>query len=277
VQEYPRERYDIVVVEDGTKEGGEVVAKLSRGTSIPIQYIQIPHSGAATARNTGMARAHGDIVAFIDDDGLAVPGWLDQLVEALQQDGVGGAGGRVSPEYPDVDLQAGTTEDGELKWTGFNVDVEGFQGVDHLPGGNMAFWRKLLLEIRGMDTKYTRRGSWREDTDLCIRIKHHGYHLLYNSKAKILHRAQRWRDPIERIRPSLVWAMTRDDAYFRAKNYGWRGVRGAVLTGLRDSQSRIVSGFANLFLVFVHLFGWIPGAWLGLRKKDRQLGSLPQQ
>ena len=71
--------------------------------------------------------------------------------------------------------------------------------------------------------------------------------------------------------------MTRDDAYFRAKNYGWRGVKGAVLAAFRDSQRRIVSGFANLFLVFVHLFGWIPGVWLGLRKKDRQLGSLRQQ
>jgi hypothetical protein len=49
------------------------------------------------------------------------------------------------------------------------------------------------------------------------------------------------------------------------------------LAALRDSQRRIVSGFANLFLVFVHLLGWIPGAWLGLRKKDRQLGSLRQQ
>src|SRR5882762_9839629 len=107
-----------------------------------------------------MAQARGDIVAFIDDDGLAVPGWLAQLVEALQQDGVGGAGGRVSPEYPDVDLQAGTTENGELKWTGFNVDVEGFQGVDHLPGGNMALSRNPPLHTRAKHTQSTKPGNW---------------------------------------------------------------------------------------------------------------------
>ena len=189
----------------------------------------------------------------------------------------GGVGERVSPEYPDELVEAGIAPNGDLKWSGYNAVVSTLQEVDHLPAGNFAFWRKALQEVGGMDAGFTRRGSWREDTDLCIRVRFRGYRLLYSSRARIIHRAARWLDASARCRPSLVWAMTRDDAYFRAKNFGWRGVCGAFGAAVQDSWKRLVYGLANLLLVFAHLSTWIPGAWRALRKKDRHLGTLECQ
>lgn len=276
-QDYPREKYEVITVEDGTRDGEQVVARMAHGSAVPLRYVHIPHGGAATARNIGLARSGADIVAYIDDDGFATREWITQLVEPLLREGVAGSGGRVSPEYPEPVLQAEVLPDGELKWSGFNVMVPGFREVDFVAGGNMAFWRKALLEVKGLDAGYTRRGSWREDTDLHIRLRHKGYRHIYNARAQIAHRAARWLNPWERMRPSLVWAMVRDDAYFRAKNFRWRGVFGAIRAGTKDAGKRFVLGAANFLLILVHLFAWIPGAWLGLRKRDREFGTLPPQ
>jgi hypothetical protein len=81
-------------------------------------------------------------------------------------------------------------------------------------------------------------------------------------------------NPWERLRPSLVWAMTRDDAYFRVKNYGYSGVWGAVRSAIISVKSRFVQTAANLFLIPVHLLALIPGIVKGLRVKDDPFGTL---
>jgi len=258
--DYPSDRYEIIVVEDGTEGGQPITGEIRQRAEVPVTYKRIPHSGAATSRNVGLQLATGEIVAFIDDDGMASGAWLRRLVDALLQEGVGGVGGRVSPEYPEPLLDAGMGRGGDLKWSGFNALPQGVVEVDHLPGGNMAFWRAALLQVRGLDTRYTRRGSWREDTDLCIRLRQRGYRLLYDGEARIIHRAVRWVNPWERLRPGLVWAMTRDDAYFRVKNYGRSGVWGALRSFGTNAKSRVVQAAANLFLIPVELLALIPGS-----------------
>jgi cellulose synthase/poly-beta-1,6-N-acetylglucosamine synthase-like glycosyltransferase len=272
--DYPSDRYEIIVVEDGTETGQQIVNEIQQHSSIPLRYRRIAHSGAATSRNVGLELSAGEIVAFIDDDAMAVSAWLQRLVRGLRQEGVAGVGGRVSPEYPESLLEAGMGRGGELQWSGFNASPAKVAEVDHLPGGNMAFWRRVLMEVHGLDARYTRRGSWREDTDLCVRLRHRGYRLLYDGESRIIHRAVRWMNPWERLRPSLVWAMTRDDAYFRVKNYGYSGVWGAVRSAIISVKSRFVQTAANLFLIPVHLLALIPGIVKGLRVKDDPFGTL---
>jgi len=272
--DYPRDRYEIIVVEDGTETGQEITERVRQRSPVPVRYKRISHSGAATSRNVGLLLSTGEIVAFIDDDAMAVPAWLRRLVHGLLQDGVAGVGGRVSPEYPEHLLEAGMGRGGDLRWSGFNALPVTVQEVDHLPGGNMAFWRQALVEVQGLDTRFTRRGSWREDTDLCVRLRNRGYRLLYDGEARIIHRAVRWADPWERMRPGLVWSMTRDDTYFRVKNYGHSGVWGAFRSAATSVKLRFVHGAANLFLVPVHVLALIPGIVKGLRSKRDPNGTL---
>jgi cellulose synthase/poly-beta-1,6-N-acetylglucosamine synthase-like glycosyltransferase len=272
--DYPSDRYEIIVVEDGTEAGEEITEGIRQRSPVPVRYRRISHSGAATSRNVGLQLATGEIVAFIDDDAMAVPGWLRRLVHGLLQYRVAGVGGRVSPEYPELLLDAGMGRGGDLRWSGFNASPPEVQEVDHLPGGNMAFWRDVLVEVKGLDTRFTRRGSWREDTDLCVRLRLRGYRLLYDGEARIIHRAVRWMDPWERMRPGLVWAMTRDDTYFRVKNYGWSGVWGAFRSAASSVKYRFVQATANLFLIPVQVLALIPGIVKGLRSKNDPFGTL---
>jgi glycosyltransferase involved in cell wall biosynthesis len=273
-QDYPTERFEIIVVEDGTSEGEKIVSEVAAKSPVPVVYVRIPHSGLAVARNMGAERSAGEIVAYIDDDALAVPCWLSRLVEALSIDGAGGAGGRVSPDYPDDSLVSEIEEDGRMKSSGNSSSLPGIHEVAFVPGGNMAFWRRCLTEVKGFDGAYTKRGCWREETDLCVRLRSKGYRIFYSSAAEIAHRAARWENPLERINPSRISGMIEDDAYFRVKNFGWAGLGGAFRNSIRESIIRLQLSALHLLLAFVHLTAWIPGAIRGLSRKDRQLGTL---
>src|SRR5262245_5930044 len=48
-----------------------------------IRYLHLVAAGAARARNAGIECASGFIVAFIDDDAMAEPGWLQGIAEAF--------------------------------------------------------------------------------------------------------------------------------------------------------------------------------------------------
>jgi len=70
-------------------------------TSLPDVIVTYNHEsqGLSGARNSGLAIAHGDVIAFLDDDATASPDWLAWLDGALDDPRVLGAGGYVEPNW----------------------------------------------------------------------------------------------------------------------------------------------------------------------------------
>lgn len=81
----PRE---VIVVDDGSTDGSADVAE-SFGP--PVKVIRTPNRGPSSARNTGIAEARGDWIAFLDSDDV----WLPEKL-ALQRD--------AAKAYPDAAL-----------------------------------------------------------------------------------------------------------------------------------------------------------------------------
>lgn len=75
------EGFELVVVDDGSTDDTEEV--ISRFHDPRLRYIRKLNAGLAAARNTGLAAAHGDFVAFMDDDDQVEPSWLERLAGAL--------------------------------------------------------------------------------------------------------------------------------------------------------------------------------------------------
>jgi glycosyltransferase involved in cell wall biosynthesis len=62
---------EVIVVDDGsTDKSKKVVLDVARNAAISIRLIESTHYGASTARNKGLAAAHGDYVQFLDADDL---------------------------------------------------------------------------------------------------------------------------------------------------------------------------------------------------------------
>jgi len=81
---YPRERLEVVVVDDGSPLSPEPVLRPHRAR-LQIQLVRQRRGGPAAARNSGAAAANGELLAFTDDDCLPEAGWLDALVTRLAE------------------------------------------------------------------------------------------------------------------------------------------------------------------------------------------------
>ncbi|MFG2054497.1 glycosyltransferase [Micromonospora sp. NPDC048930] len=149
--------------------------------------------GLSAARNTGLARATGEIVAFLDDDAEAEPDWLARLLPHYRDERVLAVGGHAVPAWeeerprwlpPEFDWVVGCS------FTGQPTEVA---PVRNVIGCNMSFRRSILHRTTGFDPALGRVGRTPvgcEETELCIRIGHlepDGV-VLYEPAARVRHR-----------------------------------------------------------------------------------------
>lgn len=94
---------EIVVVDNdpaGSAEGG--VESLREATPWPLVYVHAPRPGVATARNAGLAATRAPLIAFLDDDEAASPGWLAELLKAQAATGADAVFGPITGRAPEA-------------------------------------------------------------------------------------------------------------------------------------------------------------------------------
>ena len=88
---------EIIVVVDHNPGLLEHVRANFRGV-LALENRGMP--GASEARNSGVMEATGKFVAFLDDDAVAAPDWLEQLYSGYDHANVLGVGGEIEPVWP---------------------------------------------------------------------------------------------------------------------------------------------------------------------------------
>src|SRR4051794_24353226 len=165
----------VVVVNDGSTDETDAVIR-----AFGVRGLRTDHGGAAVARNAGwrslMVDAEPpDVVAFIDDDCVADPGWLAALIAPFDDPSVGL-------------VQGCTVPSGPRRPTDRSIEVTAERGL--YESCNIAYRREALEEVGGFDESFGRRFTGRpfgEDTDLAWRVRRAGWQTAFASHAVVRH------------------------------------------------------------------------------------------
>ena len=170
-QDYPN--YDIVFVDDGSKDNTYNKVKTALGTNEKIHIYTKPNGGKASALNFGIAHTDAEFVVCIDADTKLRSNAVSMLMRHFFADKEGRVGAVAGS------VKVGNTVNVLTKWqaieytTSQNFDRMAYAAINAItvvPGAIGAFRRKAILDAGGLTTD-----TLAEDCDLTIRVNKAGY------------------------------------------------------------------------------------------------------
>lgn len=224
----PKDKYEIIVVDNCSTDSTKAVVEQFTGR-VNIRYIYEPTLGLSYARNTGWLNAGGRYIAYLDDDAIACPVWLDKILEVFETvtPTPGCTGGKTLPLWEDT--RPVWLSDGLI--TGLTVidwsekpHVINDLNQKWLVGANIAFPADVLRSIGGFVSGLDRVGKnllSGGDVFLEKQIQKAGYTCFYHPEIAVSHLV-----PKSRLRKK--WFIRR---------YYWQGVSDAAMQILQERPS----------------------------------------
>jgi GT2 family glycosyltransferase len=184
-QSYPADRFEIIVVDDGSSDGTEETVRRHADRSGPIvRYARLAHGGINAARNAGIDIAAGDPVCFVDDDGAASVGWLEALVDGAERHPEAGClGGPVRVKFEAPPPRVCAME--SWMWEGALDYGPEERAVSHVNGCNLAVRRWAVAAVGPFDASLPLYG---DETEWERRLTRSGIAIQYVPDAWIWHR-----------------------------------------------------------------------------------------
>jgi glycosyltransferase involved in cell wall biosynthesis len=196
-QDFDRNRYEVIVVDNNSTDN--TVALLEQykkahpdyNFSYYVEYNQ----GVAYTRTRCAAEAKGEIIAYLDDDSMAKPGWLSKTVSFFDaHPEVYSTGGKITPVFltgiPDWYSKyffglVGNFDQGPKE--------KRLTGARYPCGANMAFRKKVFEEIGYFNTELGRKGTGllaNEEKDIYLRILEKQHEVWYLPYVEVLHNVE---------------------------------------------------------------------------------------
>ena len=180
---------EIVVVDQSRGDASRGLVEGVEGGGTSAVYVKDPGTGLSASRNLALARAANPVVAFIDDDCVATPGWLAAIHSSFETTDVTCVTGSVLP--------LGPAEEGRYavsSRTGTTAAIYSGSVAPWLAGtgGNLALRPDRLGEGQVFDPRLGAGSPGRagEDLDLLRRMLREGHAIRYSPEAAVLHERQ---------------------------------------------------------------------------------------
>ena len=182
---------EILVVDNGSSDDSlDVVRSLSdeRIRTLPLDR----NLGFAGGCNAAIREANGEFIALINNDAVATPGWIQELIKVIRSSGpsIGMWASKVLFFETEIVDKAGHLiyPDGQNRGRGTGEkDTGQYKALEEtlLPDGCAALYRKSMLdEVGGFDEAFFAYG---DDADLGIRSRWMGWKCLYVPDAVVYH------------------------------------------------------------------------------------------
>jgi len=178
--DYPRDRFEVIVVDDGSRSTLESVVDTVRDR-LDVTLVRQPNRGPAAARNTGAARARGQHLAFTDDDCTPAADWLRNLAARFTDTPCPVLiGGRTVNRLPDNPYSTASQLLIDYLYAYFQSRRGRF-----FTSNNLAVPAEAFSRLGGFDETIPIAAA--EDREFGCRWSHRGYPMLHAPEALVHH------------------------------------------------------------------------------------------
>lgn len=174
-QTFPRESYEVIVVNDGSTDSTERILKW-----YSVEALTQKNQGPAAARNAGVGKASGEIILFTDDDCVPSANWIEEMAKPFRDKEVAAVKGAYKTKQESVVARFAQIEFEER----FEM-LKKVEYIDMVDTYSAGYRKEIFLRMKGFDATFPVANN--EDTELSYRMFNHGYKMIFNPNAVVCH------------------------------------------------------------------------------------------
>jgi GT2 family glycosyltransferase len=176
---YPRSRFEVIVVDDGSPCYPEDIVAAAR-SELDLQLVRTSRGGPAAARNAGAACARGTFLAFTDDDCVPAGDWLETLARRFETSPDQAIAGRKENVFIENAYSMASQLITDAACNHFNADP---RRASFCSTSNLAVPASIFRELKGFDPTFRTA----EDREFGDRLRRAGHPLTYAPEILVYH------------------------------------------------------------------------------------------
>ncbi len=229
------QNFEVIIIDaSSTTDTLEMLEAFSSKINFQFEFLKVEQKNISSSRNLGIKLASGSIIAFLDDDAIPPPQWIEQLVFTylLHGDKCAAVGGTVRdltrPGYP-LQFRRGITNVLSETIPIRSSDARNYNQpkgfwYNGLMGTNSSYRKELLEKINGYDEFFD---YFLDETDVCLRLIQTGYDIHY-ADVVVEHYPQPSHNRIDQKHLTCWYSLAKNTTYFALK-HGFKEVPFPIL------------------------------------------------